>query len=517
MKKEINKYLTNGNLHIILLVFLIPAFFIRYFIANAQIITNDGLLYIKIAKSISSGNLQCVADYGFFNLYSFLIALFQIALHDWEFSGKMVSVVFGALTIIPLFSLTKRLFNQNVAIVSALLYCIHPRFVEYSSDVLREPVFWFFSVTALWLTWEGISRKKYFPFVLSSLATGFAIFTRLEGALVFFVVILWILWFFFSDNKNRKKYFLYALIFIISLPILASPGLVILKNKLNRWEAGLSIDKIPQLIYGNNQQLELEKEFYRDVSGKSQAFYNLSSRHRYTTFLAEVLYKFFKSSNIVLFLLFIGGIYKRRFIPYSQKDIIVLIWFSLAFLGSYLYAAKTYYLGTRHGLLMVLPAIVWAGVGFYEIRERLRKRLGDMKLFQRYARFDTTILIVLILVTLVPQTVFSYRYDKIELKKAGIELKEMGFSNTTIIVQPTLIRVAFYADSEAIQLPVNAEEKVLITFLEEHKNRILLIDDRTIDLYTPSVMKIIINNRFEKLPLPSDQYKNYSFSIYRIR
>ena len=502
---------------IVLLVLLIPAFFIRYFIANAQIITNDGLLYIKIAKSISSGDLQGVTDYGFFNLYSFLIALFQIALHDWEFSGKMVSIVFGTLTIIPLFFLTKRLFNQNVAIVSALLYCIHPRFVEYSSDVLREPVFWFFSVTALWLTWEGISRKKYFPFVLSSLATGLAIFSRLEGALVFFVVILWILWFLFSDRRNRKKGLLYVFIFVFSLPILASPGLVILKNKLNRWEAGLSIDKIPQLIYGNNQQLELEQEFSRDVSGKSQAFYNLSTRHRYTTFLAEVLYKFFKSSNIVLFLLFICGIYKRRFIPYSQKDIIVLIWFSLAFLGSYLYAAKTYYLGTRHGLLMVLPALAWTGIGFYEIRERIRKWLGGVNLFQRYARFDTVFLVILILVALVPQTVFSYRHDKVEIKKAGIELKKMGFSNTTFIVQPTLSRVAFYADAEATYLPDETDENKLVAFLDEHKDQLLVVDDRTIDKQVPFLKKIINDKRFEKLIIPKmDQYKKYSFSIYKI-
>ena len=93
----------------------------------------------------------------------------------------MVSVVFGSLTIIPLFFLTRGLFNQNVAIVSALFYAVHPRFVEYSSDVLREPVFWFFSIAALWLAWEGISRKKYFPFVLSSLSTGFAMFTRLKA------------------------------------------------------------------------------------------------------------------------------------------------------------------------------------------------------------------------------------------------------------------------------------------------------------------------------------------------
>lgn len=509
---------TSGNLYIILLALIIPAFFIRYFLANAQIITNDGLLYIKIAKGISSGNLQGITDYGFFNLYSFLIALFQTILHDWEFSGKMVSVVFGTLTIIPLFFLTKGLFNQNVAIVSVLFYVVHPRFVEYSSDVLREPVFWFFSIAALWLAWEGISRKKYFPFVLSSLATGFAIFTRLEGALVFFIVIIWILWFLLSGKGNRKKGLLYISIFLFSLPILASPGLILLKNELNRWEAGLSINKIPQLVYGNDQPLEFKLELPENAAGKLQTFYNLSTRHRYTTFLMEVVYKFFKSFNVVLFLLFLFGIYKRRFIPYSQKDTMILIWFAIAFLGSLLYVSKTYYLGTRHGLLMAFPALAWAGAGFFEIREKIKKWFGDMKLFQRYARHDTLFLIILVLIILLPQTVFSFRNDKVELKKAGIVLKNMGFSHTTFIVQPTLNRVAFYADAESVLLPDKIDNSNMKGLAAQHQATLLIIDERTVDNYIPNMRKVIEESTFEKLTIPEmSQYHKYSFSIYRIR
>jgi 4-amino-4-deoxy-L-arabinose transferase-like glycosyltransferase len=518
MKKNSNMYLTNGKPCIILLALLIPAFLIRYFLTNAQIITNDGLLYIKIAKGIGSGNLQNVTDYGFFNLYSFLIVLFQTVFHNWELSGKMVSVVFGSLTIIPCFFLTRELFNQNVATVSALFYVIHPRFVEYSSDVLREPVFWFFSITALWLAWEGISRKKYFPFILSSLATGFAMFTRLEGALVFLIVILWILWFFLSDKKNRKKGVLCACIFLFSLPVLASPGLILMKNKLNRWEVGLSINKIPQLIIGNNQSLDLEPTLLGQTSGRYQAFFDLSTKHRYTTFLIEILYKFFKSFNAVLFLLFICGIYKRRFIPYSQKDIMVLIWFSVAFIGSYLYLTKTYYLGTRHGLLMAFPALAWAGAGFFEIRERIKKWFGGMELYQKYARFDVLFLIVLMLAVLVPQTILSYRYDKVELKKAGIVLKNMGFSNTTFIVQPTLNRVAFYADAESVPLPDKIDDNALKEIATKHHAKLLIIDERTIDEYVPGIRKIIEQPMFEKLTTSEmDLYSNYSFSIYKIQ
>jgi hypothetical protein len=518
MKNNLNKYFTNRYPYCILLLLLAMTGLIRYYLASMQIITIDGILYIKIAKGINLGNLQGVTDYGFFNLYSFLIALFQMIFHDWEYSGQMVSVVFGSLTIIPLFFLIRGLFNRNVAIVSALIFAVHPRFVEYSSDVLREPVFWFFSIAALWLAWEGISHKKSFLFVLSSMSTGFAMFTRVEGAMVFLIVVLWILWFFLNDKQNRKKVLLYMCIFLFSLPIMASPALLLVRNKLNRWEVGLSLSKVPQLIYSNNQSLDLEQELISRTSGQLQAFFDLSTRHRYTTFFMEVLYKFFKSFNVILFFLFLCGVYKRRFIPYSQKDIMVLIWFSVAFIGSYLYLTKTYYLGTRHGLLMAFPALAWAGAGFFEIRERIKKWFGGMELYQKYARFDVLFLIVLMLAVLVPQTILSYRYDKVELKKAGIVLKNMGFSNTTFIVQPTLNRVAFYADAESVPLPDKIDDNALKEIATKHHAKLLIIDERTIDEYVPGIRKIIEQPMFEKLTTSEmDLYSNYSFSIYKIQ
>ena len=181
-------------------------------------------------------------------------------------------------------------------------------------------------------------------------------------------------------------------------------------------------------------------EIHAKLSDKSsegnKGYVGVSGIHRYGTLFVEVLYKFFKSLNVLLFSLFLCGIYRRKLIPYSQGDTMLLIWISVVFLGLYSYLIKVDYLGTRHGLLMAFPVLAWAGIGFLEIQERIRKRFGSNKLFQRYARFDTLFFIILILIILVPQTVFSLRDDKVELKKAGLELKQMGFSKTTFMVQP---------------------------------------------------------------------------------
>jgi hypothetical protein len=296
-----------------------------------------------------------------------------------------------------------------------------------------------------------------------------------------------------------------------------SPGLILLKNSLNRWESGPSISKIADLMKGSVLPSVLQMDLPRETSYQVKGFFEVSKRHWYASSFMEVVYKFFKSFNIVLFLLFLCGICRRRFIPYSEKEIMLIIWFSVAFFGCFIYLSKTYYLGTRHGLLMVFPALAWAGAGFFEIRERIRKWLGGMKLFQKYACLDTIFLIVLILIVLVPQAVCSYRYDKIELKKAGIVLKDMGFSNTTLLVQPTLERVAFYAGADFTQLPDTIDSSTMKLLITQHNAKLMIIDERTVDNYLPGIRKIIEQSNLQKITVPEmDRYRNYSFSVYRI-
>ena len=87
---------------------------------------------------------------------------------------------------------------------------------------------------------------------------------------------------------------------------------------------------------------------------------------------------------------------------------------------------------------MVLPALAWAGIGFFEVRERIRKWLDGKGYFRDTLDLIRIFLIVLLLAILAPQTVSSYRTDKVELRKAGIALKCEGFSKT-YVSHPTFI------------------------------------------------------------------------------
>ncbi len=84
------------------------AFGVRlYLVFHTYLITNDGVLYIKMSKLISQGEAGAAGSLLFFDLSPLITMVFQKVFSDWELSAQMVSAVFGSLTIIPLYFLMK--------------------------------------------------------------------------------------------------------------------------------------------------------------------------------------------------------------------------------------------------------------------------------------------------------------------------------------------------------------------------------------------------------------------------
>jgi 4-amino-4-deoxy-L-arabinose transferase-like glycosyltransferase len=522
MRKYLREcFIKKNPLWMALLLFIL-AFLLRlYIVFKAQVIANDGILYIKMAKIVDINNLQKISEFSFFNLYPVLVALAQPILGDWELSGRMVSAILGALAIIPLFLIIKKMVNAKVGIIASFFYIISPHFVEYSSDVLRESSFWFFSITALWLAWEGITRKRWLLFFLSSISAGLAIFTRIEGVAIILITTLWIFLYLPKSNAGLKKACLFTLIFVFSFPIITSPFLFFLKSKVGRWElaqAGGYFKSLPYLYHGTEKTLEVEPAFLNKTSLEFRALIELSKRHKYMIYFSEIIYKFIKSFNIFLFLLLLFGIFKRRAVPYSKNEFYILIWFSTFFSISFLYMTRRYYFSTRHGLLMGIPALVWAGIGFYEFKNKVERWMSKTEFFPTVYKFATVFLVFIIIVLILPKTLSSYRSDKIGLKRMGIYLKELGYSKSKFVGQPELTRMAFYADSDYVVLPPGRSFEETMEFMRENQVSLLLIDGRTIQSYSKDLMDGLSRLNLEKVPIPpSGKEEKSSIVLYQIQ
>jgi len=510
------------NPFIISILLLFFALVVRlYMVFSANIITPDGMQYIEVARIIVSGNLKKISDFSFFNLYPFLIVAFQKVFFDWEMSGRLVSAFFGSLAVVPFFLLIRGLINSRIAFMASLFYIISPRLVEYSSDVLREPVFWFFSIASLYCAWRAVSHKKWMFLVLAGLFVGVATFTKFEGVSLVLIILLWMIWYYFDGGINVKNLFVMIFIFIISFPLIAFPFFFALKKNLGKWELGLVGEKLPGLIlvHDADKDLELKPELLNETPNRFRVFLDMAARHKYVTYFSEAIYKFAKSSHVIFFILFLFGVIKRKYVPYNKGEIPFLIWILVFFLTAYAYMAKTCYLSTRHGLLMGIPALMWASIGFFELKERIAHLLSKgSKTSTGLSKYTTGLLLLAIFIIVLPNALASSGGDKIELKKAGVYLKGLGYSKAKFIGEHSLYRVVFYADAEFATIPVGMDNKAFNLFVAEKKADYAIIDERTIDTYMPGFKENLDPARFEKVSLPQlENFKEYDIVVYKIR
>jgi len=112
--------------------------------------------------------------------YSILIVLAYKIFGDWVVAAKSVSLFFGTITLIPLYFLLDRFFKKEIALVATLAFALIPIFVAKSVDVVRDPIYWFFSVLGLYLFVSQIEKRNYLYLILSSLFFLMAAWARIR-------------------------------------------------------------------------------------------------------------------------------------------------------------------------------------------------------------------------------------------------------------------------------------------------------------------------------------------------
>jgi len=428
----------------------------------------------------------------------------------------MASVFFGALTVIPLFFFFRKMFDLKIVVVACIFFVLSPRIGQYSSDVLREPLFWLLSMTALWMGWKGISDKSWIFIALSSLFTGLACFTRMEGVGVIMILCLWSGWLLLYRERNIKHFFIFVIVFFISFPLIFAAPLYYVKSKTGKWEMGHVLSKIPAMISKDSKAIDSGNERSPARFGTTGAEDII--KNKYTFFVWEVFYKFFRSFHVVLIPLLLFGIFRRRTIPYSKDEIPVLIWCSVFFVVALLYAFKESYVSTRHGLLMGIPSLLWVSIGFFELNAWLETFLKNRKWPAKHSRHIMVYVLAVICLVMLVKTLSPSNQDKLEMKQAGIYLKSMGYSNQRFAVQPRISRLVFYMDSEYVDIPIPTDHVALGEFLRNQNVTYFIVDEKTIDKSVKGFGEYSGSLNLEKIRIPEfEKYKEYSFVLYRIR
>lgn len=166
--------------------------------ANA-LIDNDGTSYARLAYNlrhgfgftdVGGGPFPFPASIPREPLYGILILAVTTITGNEEFSGRIISIVAGAVLPIVVFSIGRCLFGRNCGLVAALIVATSPFLIELSVAVLGESLFLLLLFTALAFASRAVKSASGTDAAWAGILFGLAYLTRTEGIAVGVAVIL---------------------------------------------------------------------------------------------------------------------------------------------------------------------------------------------------------------------------------------------------------------------------------------------------------------------------------------
>jgi 4-amino-4-deoxy-L-arabinose transferase-like glycosyltransferase len=424
------------------------------------VIANDGAgIYAPMADRFASGLWREGLAFGYHPMYPLLVAFFSKVLGDLTFSGQMVSVLFGTLTVIPIFYLARGVGNGRAGFFSSLFLAILPYHVRLSADLLSDASYIFFFISAIWLGWEALKREDWKMFLLAGFATGLAYLDRAEGIGVLLTLSLWI--FFRKRGFPKKNYWTKGfaiIILLLSFLFVASPYFLYIRSYTGTWTISRkpAVNKVVVLIkeklfFQRQEKKGAEKfdhfmqKLQRERDGANSGLVKWLKR---TGFFLKF---FVTTCHPLLFLFFIVGLIKRRGFPSWKGEGFLIS--NLFLYGTVLFwLASSSYISHRYFVPFVVLCLVWSGRGLMESYLWLREKISS-KGWEKVRFLESKGLLCLTLITVVailPSTIHPSRKGKIARKEVGLWIKNN--SSPKALIYTDMVQVNHYAGGRWIPL-----------------------------------------------------------------
>lgn len=455
----------------ILLLLLAIAFVLRIFLLLfPEVIYSDGIEYIRYAKQILSGNWGGSKAPP---LYSVLIALASLLTSNFELAGIWVSVIFGALLILPVFYLGREIFNEKVGIFSALFAAVHPYLYLSSGSVLTESVYHFLLTTAVLFGWHAFRRGRFWDILLFSLFTSLAYLTRPEAIGFLFVFSFWAL---FIHPPQEKRHALkrvgIAVLAILCFLIFSSPYLYQLRKETGRWEISkkfsISIGSLSDEEVGSLESFTRTKK----ITLVSFVIEPLTVLKKIGVGWFLALYKFQLGFHPLLFVLAVLGFaWSMRGVS-SKKGSFYLLSYFIFYLGLLL---PFLWIARRYTSLISTIALPWASLGFISMTGWITPRLKEGRWKKE---FPVLFLLLVLIVIFIQGRVIRGRDHRFMQREIGLWIKDHLSQNGNIMSR--LPQEAFYAEMPWVRMPEKSYEEI-IEMVHSQAIRYLIVDERVRD------------------------------------
>ena len=422
-------------------------FMIRLFCFHYTYIINpDGPLYIHQARAIyyGLGGAPWNSVLAYFSNYPILIAGTYAVVGDWIIAAKVVSLIFGTAILIPLYLLSRRLFEERIALLVTLVFAFIPFLVDRSVDVVRAPVFWFFLVLGMYFFVGQIGKTKHLYLFLSNLSFLLAAWARIEGVL--FIGISYVFMLIVTQERKLVKLAAFSipiaplvLIYILRLAIFdVGIGDLFYLNRIMPSHFAVIVDRY-EIIRGATSDLVNQGQ------GKIVNRFLLVTRHlvwwiALGTLLTGMIKAFFYPF-FILFLMGFKGIWTK--LKENSRILYLSILSLSAFLLMCIVVLYFWEMPTRYMGILVFPSVVFIGLGLQKLMLFFRSRF-DLR--ESIAFF---IICLLILGFSLPKNLKPREKDKVVFKEIGALIADTEGNEKEILLvasQHSFGLVSFYAN-----------------------------------------------------------------------
>jgi len=423
----------------------------------------DGEIYIAAARKYAAGMYrEGLAIYPM-PLYPYLISLIHRIIPNWVLAGRLISYFSITLTVVPLYLLSKDLFNRPAAFWGCIAFILLPETLLHSNSVMRDPPFFLFGMCAVYFAQKALQSKRLIHLLGSALFAWVSTLFRIEGLIIFPVYFCFITALAISKSEQRKDYSrmmvawggLFACLIAAIYICLESRGDNI--NRYNDW-ATFSLRFIDIGFLENYHRVSAQLQQMQDASLNSdvgQHFAGTARQLMALIYLLGMLHLFSKVILAVNIIPLLWGLLQAR---YTERHVFVLLLTSCLFVLTYWFFIWSDILLTRY---LFMPAVLlcpWVGFGIDKI----------LVFAQGCSYKEFIVACFLLLVFAAPALKFNHYFtNKDDLKsQAGSWIAEHeGLRNLKIIFSDPGVKfhagmeMAFSGDENKLLHPKDADDK----------------------------------------------------------
>ncbi len=180
----------------------------------------DAALYIRLAQALEAGDYKLGLYEMHLNTFPAILMLMHRVGLGWEVAGHVWNVVIASLVVLPLYGWIRRQFDHRAAVAGSLLYAVHPKLIEWSPEIIRDPTFWFLFTLSLYLVYRAITEVQLTLFLAAGISMALTWLTRFEGFFLLIPLVLWTFWRFWALRVSRARLLLGAALAVAAFPTL---------------------------------------------------------------------------------------------------------------------------------------------------------------------------------------------------------------------------------------------------------------------------------------------------------